>query len=59
MRNQYEQFLSLENFILAYTRLKTMQRSKFKSFFYDDFKAFELYFDDNIQQLCNDVKEGT
>lgn len=35
-----------------------MQRNEFKEFFYLDFKAFELHFEQNIESLLYEVKEG-
>ena len=58
MENQYEQFLSEDNFTLAYMRLKTATRSPYKEFFYDDFKLFEVYFDQYIKQLVHEIKEN-
>ena len=55
---QYYQFFSIENFKLAYMRIKTSARDQYKEFYYEDFKLFELYFDDNISQLIHEVKEG-
>lgn len=55
---QYEQFVSKENFILAYQRLKTVKRDEYKEFFYRDFDAFEFFFEQNIEQLICNVKEG-
>ena len=55
---QYEQFISKENFILAYQRLKTVKRNEYKEFFYRDFEAFELFFEQNIEQLIHYIKEG-
>jgi len=50
---QYKQFISKENFILAYQRLKTVKRNEYKEFFYRDFEAFELFFEQNIEQLIH------
>lgn len=55
---QYEQFVSKENFILAYQRLKTVRRNEYKEFYYRDFDAFELFFEQNIEQLIYYIKEG-
>lgn len=58
MGRQYEKFISKENFILAYTRLKTVKRNEYKEFYYKDFEAFELFFEENIEQLICEAKEG-
>lgn len=55
---QYESFISKENFILAYSRIKTVKRNEYKEFFYRDFEAFEMFFEKNIEQLINEIKEG-
>jgi hypothetical protein len=58
VENQFERFLSKDNFTLAYLRIKTTQRNPYKDFFYRDFRAFELFFDENIDQLILEVSEG-
>ncbi|WP_196599888.1 reverse transcriptase domain-containing protein [Pectinatus frisingensis] len=58
MCEQYKKFLSIDNFKLAYIRLKTIKRNSYKNFFYEDFKVFEYDFEINIKQLCMDVKNG-
>jgi hypothetical protein len=58
MEDQYAKFLSKENFVLAYLRIKTKKRDAYKEFFYKDFQIFELFFYDNIDQLIFDVSEG-
>jgi len=55
---QYLRFISKENFILAYQRIKTMPVSHYKSFYRADFRCFELYFDMNIEQLISEVTEN-
>lgn len=58
MGTQFEKFVSRDNFILAYTRLKTIKRNEYKDFFYKDFLAFETYLQDNISELIYSIKEG-
>lgn len=58
MGEQYESFISKENFILAYNRIKTVKRNEYKEFFYKDFEAFEMFFEKNIDQLINNIQEG-
>jgi len=58
MGEQYEKFLSIHNFELAYIRLKTKKRDRYKSFFYEDFEVFEFEFHENIERLCQDVHEN-
>lgn len=55
---QYSQFISKDNFILAYQRLKTTPRTEYKEFYRCDFRAFELYIDSNIEQLIHNISEG-
>ena len=57
MGEQYDRFSTVENFELAYIRLKTKKRDEYKNFFYEDFRVFEYGFEDNIKQLCKDVRE--
>ncbi|WFF72262.1 RNA-directed DNA polymerase [Proteiniclasticum sp. QWL-01] len=57
MGEQYDAFLTTENFTLAYIRIKTASKSVYKDFFYDDFRAFEAFFDINIGELLHQVKE--
>jgi hypothetical protein len=54
----YESCFSIENFTLAYQRIKTASRSPYKEFYYDDFHYFEVFFDDFIAELLHEVKEG-
>ena len=55
---QYDQFISCENFRLAYVRLKTVTRNTYKEFYFEDFRIFEAYFDLNIEELLHQVQEG-
>ena len=56
--DQYDRFLSKENFMLAFLRIKTMRRNEYKEFYYKDISAFEAFLDANINQLINDIKEN-
>jgi hypothetical protein len=58
MGKQYDDFLTIENFILAYQRLKTMHRNEYKNFYRLDFHAFEAYFDQNIHNLRDEVENN-
>lgn len=53
-----DSFFSIENFTLAYQRIKTAVRSTYKEFYYDDFRYFEAFFNQNIEELLHEVKEG-
>src|SRR3954468_15574297 len=55
---QFELFLTVDNFKLAFTRLKTSQRNIYKSIYYEDLKIFGLYLEENITSLINDIKRG-
>lgn len=55
---QFDDFLSLENFHLAFERLKTAQKNLYKSIYYEDLRIFELFLTENIQTLTSDIKEG-
>ena len=57
VNSQYDNFLSYENFTLAYKRLKTSPRSVFKEFYYDDFRYFETSFNENIESLILEIRE--
>lgn len=54
---QYEQFLSPDNFELAYVRLKTASKNLYKSIYYEDLKIFGLYLDENIETVINQIKQ--
>ncbi|RZK22202.1 MAG: RNA-directed DNA polymerase, partial [Flavobacterium sp.] len=56
--SQYDEFLSVSNFELAYTRLKTASRNLYKSIYYDDLRNFGLFLDDNILNTINHIKQG-
>ncbi len=53
---QYEQFLTPENFKLAFVRLKTSSRNLYKTIYYEDLRIFGLYLDENIESTINQVK---
>lgn len=54
---QYELFLTPENFNLAFVRLKTASRNLYKSIYYEDLKIFELYLEENIESVINQIKQ--
>lgn len=56
--SQYEQFLTKENFKLAFLRLKTASRNLYKTIYYEDLKLFELFLDDNIYILIKNIQNG-
>ncbi|MCD8443169.1 RNA-directed DNA polymerase [Tenacibaculum dicentrarchi] len=57
--NQYDKLLTLENFELAFYRLKTAQRNLYKSIYYSDLKIFETFLQSNIQSLIKQLKTKT
>jgi hypothetical protein len=54
---QYENFLTPNNFRLAFDRLKTASRNLYKSIYYEDLKIFELYLDENIETVISNIKQ--
>ncbi len=56
MGQQYDRFLSFENFELAFARIVRSPRNEHKGFYDRDIKAFEYKFEDNINQLINEIK---
>ncbi len=54
---QHQKFLTNDNFKLAFERLKTSGRSLYKTIYYEDLKLFELYLDDNINTVINNIKQ--
>lgn len=58
MDNQFESFLSEENFYLAFKRLQTVDGYVFyKSLYRPDLNYFGLYMEDNIKFLLHKIKE--
>jgi hypothetical protein len=55
---QYGLFLSKENFRLAFERLKTAGKTLYKTLYYEDLKSFELFLEENIENLLIQIKEG-
>lgn len=57
--NQFERFLNIENFRLAFIRLKTAQRNLYKSIYYPDLKIFEVFLEDNLTTLIRQIASNT
>lgn len=57
--NQFERFLQIENFRLAFQRLKTAQRNLYKSIYYSDLRIFEVFLDDNLKTLIGQIRSNT
>ena len=51
MTTDYKEFLSYENFNLAFIRLKTAPYSFYKSIYMEDLKIFELFLEDNLKTI--------
>lgn len=59
MDKQFENFLSEENFYLAFKRLQTVDGYAFyKSLYRPDLNYFGLYMEDNINFLIHKIQEG-
>lgn len=56
---QYDKFLTLENFELAFYRLKTAQKNLYKSIYYTDLKIFETFLQNNLITLIDQLKTKT
>jgi hypothetical protein len=56
--NQFDDFLTPENFNLAFRRLQTASRDLYKELYYEDIKIFGLFLDENIKLLLNEIKQG-
>lgn len=54
----YEEFLSRQNFELAFYRIKHGTNQSYKYFYKPDIKAFELFLGSNIEQLIDEIKSG-
>lgn len=55
---QFNDFLTIENFHLAYQRLQTASRDLYKELYYEDLQIFGLFLDDNIKLLVNEIEQG-
>lgn len=57
-RQNFDDFLTHENFHLAYERLKTASRSLYKELYYEDIKIFGLFLEKNISILLNEIEQN-
>jgi Reverse transcriptase (RNA-dependent DNA polymerase) len=55
--NHYENFLTPENFHLAFKRLQTASKSLYKELYFEDLKIFGSFLDENIQLLLKEIEE--
>ncbi len=54
---QYEQFLTSDNFKLAFVRLRNASRNLYKSIYYEDLRIFGLFLEENIDTTINQIKQ--
>ncbi|MDB9345613.1 reverse transcriptase domain-containing protein [Nodularia spumigena CS-586/05] len=57
LRQHFDDFLTSENFYLAYYRLQTAPRNLYKELYYEDMKIFGLFLDKNISTLLNEIEQ--
>lgn len=55
--NQFEDFLTPENFHLAFKRLQTASRDLYKELYYEDLLIFGLFLDENINLLLHEIEQ--
>jgi len=55
----YNQFISTENFLLAYKRLQTAPTGFYKKVYYNDLKNFGTQLQANIESLIDSIKANT
>jgi hypothetical protein len=56
---QYEKFLTIDNFKLAFVRLKTAQRNLYKTIYLPDLAIFEVFLDENLRTLIITIQNKT
>jgi len=56
--NQFEHFLTSENFHLAFQRLQTASRNLYKDLYYEDLQIFGLFLEENIKFLLHEIEQG-
>lgn len=54
---QVQNFLSVDNFRLAFDRLRTASRNTYKELYYEDLKIFGLCLGENIETLLNEIQQ--
>lgn len=55
--NQFDIFLTPDNFQLAFKRLQTASRNLYKDLYYQDLIIFGLLLDQNINSLINEIRQ--
>ncbi|MTJ14493.1 RNA-directed DNA polymerase [Anabaena sp. UHCC 0187] len=58
MEKQFDNFLTLENFYLAYQRLQTASRNPYKELYFEDIKIFGFFLEENISILLNEIEQN-
>lgn len=58
LENQFEDFLTLENFHLAFMRLQTAPKNLYKELYYEDLQIFNHFLSENIKLLLNELDKG-
>ena len=53
----FDDFLTPENFYLAFQRLQTASRNLYKELYYEDIKIFGFHLESNIATLLNEIKQ--
>jgi len=56
--DQFNNFLTLDNFALAFKRLQTASRNLYKELYYEDLQIFGLFLEENITLLLNEIDQG-
>lgn len=56
-RQHFDDFLTPENFHLAYQRLQTASRNLYKELYYEDIKIFGFFLEKNISILLNEIEQ--
>ena len=56
-RQHFDDFLTPENFHLAYQRLQTASRNLYKDLYYEDIKIFGFFLEKNISILLNEIEQ--
>ena len=58
MTSQFEHFLNIHNFKLAFKRLQTSRRDLYKELYYEDMNIFGLLLNNNIESLVHEIGEN-
>lgn len=56
-RQHFDDFLTTENFHLAYQRLQTAPRNLYKDLYHEDIKIFGFFLEQNISILLNEIEQ--